>query len=130
MSLVSSQSQPDGSSENLYINAGVRVRPEILIGVEAGGGLISYDQSSSAAVSPDMMQWNAGVFCQAQISEYMSARLDAGYTVLSPAGTASTNLNMGDMADYYFQFSLSHRVNKFVNYRSEEHTSELQSRQY
>lgn len=116
MSLGSSQSQPDGSSENLYINAGVRVRPEILIGVEAGGGLTSYDQSSSAAVLPDMMQWNAGVFCQAQISEYMSARLDAGYTVLSPAGTASTNLNMGDTADYYFQFSLSHRVNKFVNY--------------
>jgi predicted porin len=117
MSLSSSQqSQPDGSSDNLHLNAGVRVRPEILVGVEAGGGLTSYDQSGSNVVSPDTLQWNAGVFCQAQISEYMSARLDVGYTVLSPQSTASTNLTVADIADYYFQFSLSHRVNRFLDY--------------
>ena len=69
MPLGSSQPQPaDAASENLYINGGLRLRPEILMGVEAGGGLISYGQSSSA-VSPNAMQWNAGGFGRIQISE-------------------------------------------------------------
>jgi hypothetical protein len=114
MSLGSSQQQPNGASDNVFVNFGARIRPEILAGVEAGGGLVSYDQSASAS-SPNAMQWHAGVFCQAQISEYMSARLDAGYTVLSP-DTTSTNVNVGDETGFYFQFSLSHRVNRFLNY--------------
>jgi hypothetical protein len=114
MSLGSSQQQPNGASDNVFVNFGARIRPEILAGVEAGGGLVSYDQSASAS-SPNTMQWYAGVFCQAQITEYMSARLDGGYTMLSPQVT-STNVNASEIAGYYFQFSLSHRVNRFLNY--------------
>jgi hypothetical protein len=115
ISLGSSQQVPDATSENWFLNAGVQFLPEITAGVEGGVGLISYSQSQSASTQPDATQWNAGLFCKAQISEYISGRLDAGYTVYSPA-TASGFTNLSSTANFYLQFSISHRVNRFINY--------------
>ena len=118
VSLGSGQaSQPDGSSENFYANGGVRVRPEILVGVEAGGSLVDYNQTSSSD-SPNSSQWNAGAFGRMQLSDYMSVQLDAGYTELLPNSTmTTTNLaNLGNESGYYFDFSLTHRVNQFLDY--------------
>jgi hypothetical protein len=113
VSIGSGQALPDATSENFYANAGVIPIPEITVGVEGGLGLIRFDQSQSR--EPDAMQWNAGAFCKAQISQYITGRFDIGYTVYSPASTgAFTNLN--DAANFYFQFSASHQVNKFISY--------------
>ena len=87
--------------------------PEITVGIEGGLGLISYNQSQSR--EPDATQWNAGAFCKAQISRYVTGRFDIGYTVYAPARTgAFTNLN--NSANVYFQFSVSHQVDKFISY--------------
>jgi hypothetical protein len=115
VSLGSSQQVPDATSDNWFLNAGVRLHPEITAGVEGGVGLDSYGQSQSAPPQPDATQWNAGVFCKAQISEYISGRLDAGYTVYSPANTSAFT-NLSSSANMYFQLSISHQVNKFLNY--------------
>jgi hypothetical protein len=115
VSLGSSQQVPDATSDNWFLNAGVRLHPEITAGVEGGVGLNSYGQSQSAPTQPDATQWNAGVFCKAQISEYISGRLDAGYTVYSPANTSGFT-NLSSSANMYFQLSVSHQVNKFLNY--------------
>jgi hypothetical protein len=115
ISLGSSQQVPDATSDNWFLNAGVRLHPEITAGVEGGVGLNSYGQSQSAPTQPDATQWNAGVFCKAQISEYISGRLDAGYTVYSPANTSGFT-NLSSSANMYFQLSVSHQVNKFLNY--------------
>lgn len=115
ISLGSSQQVPDATSDNWFLNAGVRLHPEITAGVEGGVGLDSYGQSQSAPPQPDATQWNAGVFCKAQISEYISGRLDAGYTVYSPANTSAFT-NLSSSANMYFQLSISHQVNKFLNY--------------
>jgi len=118
VSLGSSQQVADATSENWFLNAGVRLLPEITAGVEGGLGLISYGQQSqgqSTAAQPDATQWNAGVFCKAQISEYISGRLDAGYTVYTPSTTTGFT-NLSSAASFYFQFSVSHRVNRFINY--------------
>jgi hypothetical protein len=127
VSLGSGQaSQPDGASENFNANSGVRVRPEILVGVEAGGTLVNYNQSSSTA-SPNTKQWNAGGFVRLQLSEYMSVQLDTGYTELLPEGT-TTNLNTGNESGYYFDFSLTHRVNQFLDYTfTASRSTDLQS---
>ena len=115
ISLGSNQQVPDATSENWFLNAGVHFLPQITAGIEGGVGLISFSQSQSTATQPDAMQWNTGVFCQAQISEHIRGRLDAGYTVYSPANTgAFTNLN--NSSSLYFQFSVSHQVNRFINY--------------
>jgi hypothetical protein len=93
----------------------VHFLPQITAGIEGGVGLISFSQGQSTATQPDAMQWNAGVFCQAQISEYISGRLDAGYTVYSPANTGAFT-NLSNASSLYFQFSVSHQVNRFINY--------------
>jgi hypothetical protein len=113
-SLTSSQQLPDGTSDNLLLSAGARFRSPIEAGVEAGGSLISYDQSASSA-SPEAKQWNAGVYCKAPISEYINARLDLGYTAYLPDATASST-NSSGASGFYFQFLISHQVNKFINY--------------
>ena len=111
------QQQPDATSENIYVNGGVRVRPELLLGLEAGGTVINYSQSRSTSsyVTPNAVQWSAGAFGSSQISDYISARLDAGYTVYTP-DNPRPNLVTRDSSGLYFSFSLSHRVNQFVNY--------------
>jgi hypothetical protein len=108
-------SQPAASSENFTVNGGVRVRPEILVGLEAGGSLLDFSQSSSIT-TPNTAQWNTGAFGRVQISEFMNAQLDAGYTELLPEGGTSTSLNASEHGGYYFDFSLSHRVNQFIDY--------------
>jgi hypothetical protein len=113
VSLTSNQSQPDASTENVSANAGVHVLPELLMGVEAGSGLITYSQSTATA-TPDAVQWNAGTFATAQVSDYISTRLDAGYTVYMP--DATPGYLAGDQSGFYFQFLVSHRVNKYVSY--------------
>ena len=113
ISLGSGRQVPDATSENWFMNIGARVLPEIITGVEAGAGLISYDQGQTT--QPNATQWNAGAFCQAQISEYVRGRFDAGYTEYAPENTGAI-ANLSSAAGFYFQFSLSHRLNKFVNY--------------
>ncbi len=115
VSLGSSQQVPDSSSDNWFLTAGVRILPEITAGVEGGLGLVSYSQNQTTENQPDATQWNAGVFCKAQISDHISGRLDAGYTDYMPS-TSSVFTNLSSTANMYFQLSASHLVNRFVNY--------------
>jgi hypothetical protein len=135
VSLSSGSQQPDSSSENFYANAGLRVMPEVLVGLEVGGGFINYDQSTlTSAFESDAAQWNAGAFASAQISQYISARLDAGYTQYLPDST-STNFIISSLSGFYFDFSLTHQVNQHINYslsagRSTDFSSYGQLQQY
>ena len=116
-------SQPDASSENFSASGGVRLRPEILVGVEAGGSLVGY----GSAASPNTAQWNSGAFGRVQISEYMSAQLDAGYTESLPESSTATVPNAGGSSSYYFDFSLTHRINQYIHYTlSASHSTDFQ----
>ncbi|HXI70590.1 MAG TPA: hypothetical protein VNN22_09585 [Verrucomicrobiae bacterium] len=123
---ASSQSAPDSASDNLSLNAGVHVRPEIIVGVAGGVSQIDYDQSGSTT-SPNSKQWSVGGFSRLQISEYLNAQLDAGYNELLPDNT-STNLNTTDLSGLYFDLGISHRVNRFLTYSlSAGRSQDLQS---
>ena len=117
VSLSQNRGEPDASSENLYANAALRVRSELLLGVEAGGSVITYNQTTTTASTPitDAVQWNAGVFTSLQVSDYISVRADVGLMEFSP-NSSSTNLVTSDTSGLYFRVSLSHRVNRFLNY--------------
>jgi hypothetical protein len=117
MALNSNQGQPDTTSENFSLNGGVRLVSETLVGVEAGGGLVSYSGSGAAgsAAKPDATQWNLGAFCTTTISEYLEARLDAGYTAFTP-DMKSTSFDSQAASGYYLQILLTHRLNRFLDY--------------
>jgi hypothetical protein len=121
VSLSQNQGEPNASSENIFVNGGIRVRPELLLGVEAGGSVITYSENTPAntpgnkAGTPDAVQWNTGVFGSEQISDYISARLDAGYTEYTP-DNAEAGLVTSDTSGLYFSLSLTHRVNRFFSY--------------
>jgi hypothetical protein len=109
--------EPDSTSENFFLNAALKIRPEILIGLEGGLGLINYTRTGGTNLFfavPDALQWSAGGFSSWQVSEHLSARLDAGYTVYSP-DHKGTNV-LSDSASLYFQASVSHVVNEHVSY--------------
>ena len=119
MSLSSGGSgQPDSASENFYLNAGLRPREEILVGVEGGLGLMSYNHSGAtngvSSLAADAMQLNGGVFATLQLSQHFSARLDAGYTIYAPDNTGTNSAS--DTAGLYFQLSVTHQVNERVSY--------------
>jgi hypothetical protein len=114
-----SLSQPDSASEIFFLQGGVRLRPEIMVGLESGFSLVNYDQTGGTnsfnfRPIPNAVQWNAGAFTAVQLSEHLSARLDGGYTVYTPESTG-TNLNQ-KMTALYFQFSASHQISERISY--------------
>jgi hypothetical protein len=117
LSTGSQDQLPDVTSENVFVNGGIRVRPELMLGVEAGGTIIEYSQSSQAntALSPNAVQASAGVFGTAKISDNMDVRLDGGYTEYTPDHTV-TNLLTSDTSGFYLSLSFTHRVNRFLSY--------------
>jgi hypothetical protein len=113
ISLADSQAVPDSSSENIYAKIGAIPAPQVTIGLEGGGSQINF--SDQQAIEPNAYQWNAGAFCQGQISQYLTAELDAGYTAYVPENTVGfTGLNTA--ANLYFQLSVTHRINQRINY--------------
>jgi hypothetical protein len=116
ISLGSSQQVADATSENWFLNTGVHFLPQITAGLEGGVGLISYGrQGQSTVTQPDATQWNAGVFCRAQISQNISGWLDAGYTVYTPS-TMGGFTNLSSAANLYFHISIAHEANRFLSY--------------
>jgi hypothetical protein len=113
ISLADSQAVPDSTSENFYMKAGARPVPELTVGLEGGVSQINF--SDQQIIQPNAYQWNAGGFCQGQVSQYIIAELDAGYTTYVPENTVGL-MNLTSIANLYFQLSLSHRVDKYFDY--------------
>lgn len=140
MSIGTSQGIPDSATDNVFVNAGVHVRPELTVGVEAGGSAVTYSQPGKGVTpTPDTKQWSVGGFTKVQISQYMNVELHAGYSELLPGNTATilnntnnintTNtLNTGSSGGLYFGLSLTHRVNQWLDYSlSADRSQDLQT---
>lgn len=110
LSLTGAGNLPDGQAEMFFGSAGLRLGSIALAGTELGGGLVHYN---SGALT-DITQWNAGVFGETVVSEYIQARASAGYMVYSP--TAEDTAGMADLDGIYFQLALRHRLNQYLTY--------------
>ena len=106
--------RPDGVSEVFYSSAGLTLRPGTLLGVEAGGELFHYDQTSTNQTFTDATAWNVGPFCESQLTEYVRGRVSAGYTVYTPTGNAASSADV--FSGLYAEAELAHRLNRFVDY--------------
>ncbi len=107
-------SQPDGRSDMTSLSAGYAPAAGLLFGVEVGGGLIHYEAGRQQGFE-DASQWNAGVFTDTQISEYIRLRGSVGYVLFSP-DPLPTAPDLDEFSGLYCQLALIHRLNEYVTY--------------
>ena len=105
----------DGVSEVFSASAGYLLHPDMQLGVEAGGSLLSYSSAGTNGTPANAVQWNSGLFFQGQVSEYISLGAHLGYTQYLPDAAAgplqSTRLNA-----VYGEVDITHRLNEYINY--------------
>jgi hypothetical protein len=111
MSMNSTTQSRDGSSDVVYISAGAEVRPEIQVGVDSGAGLIQYRDT----VSPDAIQWNAGLYTRFLASQYLNFKINVGYTAYDPDDVGLFALLPTSTA-IYLNLEVRHRLNQYVDY--------------
>lgn len=113
VALSGASGQPNGVSELAWASLGYTLKPGLIAGVELGGGLLSYQGTN--VLYPNAKQWNAGVFLDTQVSEYIHLRVSGGYTDYAPEGGQATT-NTSDFTGFYGQLEIRHRANQFLDY--------------
>ncbi len=115
VSLQGNAGPPNGQSEVFSSSAGYALRPGTIAGVDVGGALIHYDQTSGNYFFTDASQVSAGGFVDSKISQYLRGRANVGYLVFTPE-TGNLLTNFTDLSGVYFQLSLSHRLNQYLEH--------------
>jgi hypothetical protein len=118
LSLGGLRGSPDAALDVFSSSSAWLLRPKMLLGLEAGGTLVAYDNAESASHQPnysDGAQWNVGAFWESQITEYISGRASVGYTAFSPENPQE-QLASEEFTGIYLQLGLTHRVNKHLDY--------------
>jgi len=67
IALSGNNGQPDGESELLSWSAGYALKPQMITGIEWGGGLIHY--TGMNPFFSDAKQWNGGLFFETPVSQ-------------------------------------------------------------
>ncbi len=111
--LTGNQGQPDGRSELVSASAGYAIKPGMLGGIELGGGLLHYSGTNTSF--SNAKQWNAGIFFDTQVSDYIHFRGSLGYTDYAPEDARTTN-SFSDFTGVYALMEIQHRVNEYVDY--------------
>ncbi|HLH53694.1 MAG TPA: hypothetical protein VKY92_08765 [Verrucomicrobiae bacterium] len=96
-----------GYSDMFSCSVGYRASSVVSLGLEGGGGWISYKDTPNA----DATDFNAGAFAEVKPTGNMSLSLSAGYTSYRPevVSTAQQEFNGA-----YTRVALNHRLNRFV----------------
>jgi hypothetical protein len=106
---------PDQTSDFFSSSAGYRLRPGMLLGLEAGGGLLQYSPTNIYIPYSEATEWNIGSFFQSQVSEHLSLNAHAGYTVLSPLANGASPAATG-FSGVYVELDVTHQLNRFLDY--------------
>jgi hypothetical protein len=109
----SGNNQPDGTSEVGSLSAGYAIKPQMLLGLELGGDLISY--TGPNLPYSNARQWNIGGFYDTPLSEYLHVSAHAGYTAFYPESSGITT-NTSSFTGMYGELDVTHRLNQYVTY--------------
>jgi len=101
---------PGGDSDIFATSAAYQLNGATRIGMEIGGGFISYDGTGTS--SGRAADWNAGAFVETQVTEYIRLRASAGYTVYAPEDNSAAD----EFTGVYGQIGWHHRVNRHLEY--------------
>jgi len=105
-SLSGNYQYSDNSSELFTGEAAFLVSPTDKLGIEAGGGLTTYDQN----VLDNSTHFSVGPFCQAQFTPYLSGEVAAGFASYQFANNGTVS-NASSFAGYYASASLNNKLN-------------------
>ena len=97
------------SAELFTATAAFKVTPTLLAGLQTGGGLTDYDQNAL----PDNNHISAGPFVSAQLTEYTSLRIVAGYATYAFDAQSTTNTARNASA-FYADVALQQRVGNLL----------------
>jgi len=113
-----SLSQPDRGSEVFSASAGYTPKVEMQVGTEVGGSLVDYHQAGGSSTwFTSAVQWNAGGFYDARVSDHIRVRAASGYTVFTAKGnTDETQSGESELSGMYGQLVVRHEVNQYVDY--------------
>ena len=114
ISLPQNRGVPDGQSEIFSASAGYMIKPEMQVGIELGGGLLSYSGTTNAP--PKATQWSVGPFFDTQVSEHVHFRGSVGYTRYSPESDGTPGATVKEFSGVYAQVAISHQVNDRIDY--------------
>jgi hypothetical protein len=128
---------PDTTSENFTGNVRVPLRPDLTVGLEAGGSLISYGATYVTAAGPhstatssqstDAAQWSVGGLGTVAIGDHFSVQVHGGFTEYLPENTG-TGGSSGSETGFYASISATHQLNQWLNYTlSAGHSTDLSS---
>ena len=115
--LTGGQGEPNRTSDIFSASAGYTLKPAMVAGLEAGGGLMHNSISIATANSPfaDVTQWNVGPFFQTRITDYLQFSIHGGYAV-SQSDAAGSASPATTSSGFYGLLNLNHRVNGFLDY--------------
>ncbi len=111
---IATESQYDylnHTAELFTVAAGFRLRPTVQTGLQVGGGLLDYD----LPLSQDNQHVSVGPFVSAQLSEYTSFRLSAGYVAYFLDTQAMTNA-VSNLDAFYVDGSFSQRAGRLLTH--------------
>lgn len=101
----------DHSSELPLGRAGVRLNPELTLGVEATGSFTAYKQ----AILNDNSGWSTGVYGEWKPGDYLSVTPRFGYLTYYFRQT-SPIVPASDETSWYADLTMSHQATKFLTY--------------
>ena len=111
MSLSSQFNQINRASELVVARTGLKFNPRLTVGVEGTATFTTYDQ----AVLNDNQQYSAGIYGDWRPGSYFSVQPRLGYTIFE-SGQTSTSVKGGNLASWYANLTLAHKVTDFLSY--------------
>ena len=105
----------DHAAELFSASAGLKVSPLVLVGIEAGGGLLDYATVALNRRLQDNQHIAIGPFVSAQLSDYTSIKLGGGYVMYSLDTYGQTTLPTS-LDAFYLNLSLQQRIGNLVSH--------------
>jgi hypothetical protein len=113
--LTGGQGVPNRSSDIFCGSLAYQIKPEMLLGLELGGGFLHSRAAVGYIPYTEAIEWNVGSFFRAQVSEHLEAKVSLGYAANTPdaQGALST---AEDFRGFYSTLDITHHLNKFLDY--------------
>jgi hypothetical protein len=93
------------------LSGALRVRPDLYVGLQVGGGATRYDNAAFGEIT----HFFSGPFVLVRLNEYDSLRLAGGYVLYAPDHSTITN-SASQLNAFYFDLTLQQRLGRLLSH--------------